>query len=149
MLTSVWIAKIRVINTRHSTQSFLPSHVWSPLWIYMKFYAQRKESKLTNFLFIIYCEYIHVNKGPICVFMKIISILFNKFYIMTTKIHCFWMAKFVKMRFEMKHLWFFVYNHLSLIFSVFVNLVRYLEWHPCPFWWGKWLLLVTCRQLYD
>lgn len=56
------------------------------------------------------------------------------------------MAKFVKMRFEMKHLRFFVYIHLSLIFSVFVNLVRYLEWHPCPFWWGKWLLLVTCRS---
>lgn len=115
-------------------------------WIYVNsawLNIRRKESKLTNFFLIISCEYIHVNIRCICIFMKTISILFNRFYILTTKIHSF----------EWQNLWkwdlkwgigdFLVYIHLTLIFFIFVNLVRYLKCFPCPFWWRKWVLLVS------
>ena len=44
-----------------------------------------KRKKLTNFFLVMAYEYIHVNKKSMYVFMKIISILFSRNFIMTTK----------------------------------------------------------------
>lgn len=42
----------------------------------------------------------------------------------------------------------FVYIHLTLIFFIFVNLVRYLKCLLCPFWWRNWVLLASCTSSY-